>query len=88
MRERRPPRRSPLRRCPLCAAEAIGAFEYEIVDALQVRVRQQCGQCGVWRQVVTTVSVAGRHERVLEADRSQIRRCAERLERSRVLQSR
>jgi hypothetical protein len=78
-------RRSTLRRCPLCGSQAIGEFEYEMVDGLHARARQQCGQCGVWRQIVTAVWVVGRHERMLEADRSHIRRFAERLERSRVL---
>jgi hypothetical protein len=81
---RRLRRRSTLRRCPLCAAEAVGTIEYEAVDGLQVRVRQQSGQCGVWRQIVTALWVGWRHERMLEQDRSHIRRCAERLERRRV----
>jgi hypothetical protein len=82
---RRPCRRQPLRRCPLCRAEAVGTLECEVMDALEVRVRQQCGQCGVWRQIVTPVRLATRHERTLQADRSEIRRRAERLERDRLL---
>jgi hypothetical protein len=71
---RRPRRRAPLRRCPLCAAPAVSALEYEVMDALQARVRQQCGQCGVWRRSVTALSVAEQHERTLEADRDAMRR--------------
>jgi ribosome-binding protein aMBF1 (putative translation factor) len=77
--------RSPLRDCPLCGSEAVGTLEYEIIDAAQARVLQQCGACGVWRQTVTSVYLAARHERTLEADRNAIGRSAERLERSRVM---
>ena len=77
-------RRSPLRLCPLCGADAVGAFEYELADGLQARVSQQCGACGVWRQIVSPLYEAARQERTLEADRNAIRREAERLERSRV----
>jgi hypothetical protein len=82
---RRPRRPPPLRLCPLCGSDAVRAFEYELVDALQARVLQQCGACGAWRQIVSPLDVAARHERTLEADRNAIRRDAERLERSRVL---
>ena len=71
--------RAPLRECPLCGSEAVSWLEYEIVDALQARVLQRCGACGVWRQTVSSLYVAARHERTLEADRDAIRRSAERL---------
>src|SRR3954470_10113888 len=77
---RRPRRRQPLRRCPLCAADAVATVEREVVGGLQVRVRQQCGQCGVWREVVTAFGVIRRYERTLEADRAQILHQAERSE--------
>jgi hypothetical protein len=55
------------------------------VDALQVRVLQQCGQCGVWREIVTALPVAERHERTLEADRNAILRSVERVAQRREL---
>jgi hypothetical protein len=70
----------PLRHCPLCASAAVGVLEYEIVGE-QVRVLQQCGQCGVWRENVAPPSAVARHERMLEADRTQILRCMGRLAR-------
>ena len=78
-------RRSTLRRCPLCGSNACGEFGYELIDGLQVRAQQQCGQCGVWRQNVAAPRAVRRHERRLEADRRHIRRSAERLEHSREL---
>jgi hypothetical protein len=54
------------------------------MDADQARVRQQCGQCGVWRRSVIALSVVEQHERTLDADRNAIRRCADRVERTRV----
>jgi hypothetical protein len=84
----RRPGRGPLRQCPVCAAEAVGALEYEFLDALRVRIVQQCGQCGVWRRSVTTLQLAQRQEGTLERDRNTIQRCAERLERNRVLSER
>jgi hypothetical protein len=68
-----------LRHCPLCESTAVGAYESEIVDG-QPRVRQQCGQCGVWREISATVSEAARHERALEADRTEILRSVERVD--------
>ena len=76
--------RSPLRDCPLCGSEAVSTLEYEIIEAAQARVLQQCGACGVWRQTVTSVYLTARHERTLEADRNAIRSSANRLARSRV----
>ena len=81
---RRPRRRQRLRRCPLCASAAVGVVEHEVVDELRVRVLQRCGQCGVWRATVTALSVVRRYERALEADRIQILRSAEQLERARM----
>ena len=78
-------RRERLRRCPLCASAAVGVVEHEVVDELRVRVLQRCGQCGVWRATVTALSVVQRYERALEADRTQILRSAEQLERARML---
>jgi hypothetical protein len=68
-------RRDPgLRRCPLCDADAVCAIESEAVDALQVSVRQQCGQCHAWRRNVTTPWILSRHERRLDDDRRMISR--------------
>jgi hypothetical protein len=75
---RQPRCRQQLRRCPLCESTAVGVYEYETVDG-QPRIRQQCGQCGVWREIVATVSEAARHERTLEADRTEILRSVERV---------
>jgi hypothetical protein len=57
-------------------------LEYEIGDGY-VRVLQQCGQCGVWRDLVSPLSTVARYERRLQADRVEILRCAERLQRGR-----
>jgi hypothetical protein len=77
-------RRPPLRDCPLCGSEAVGTLEYEIIEGLRARVLQQCGACGVWRQSVSSLYVAARHERTLEADRRAILRTAEGLACGRV----
>jgi hypothetical protein len=82
---RRRRRRPPLRDCPLCGSEAVATFEYDLIDGLRARVLQQCGACGVWRQTVTSLYVAARHERTLEADRTAIRRSAERLDSCRAV---
>ena len=81
---RRRRRRSPLRGCPLCGSEAVGAFDYDVVDGLRAQVVQQCGACGVWRRTVSSLYHAVRHERRLNADRKAIRSSAERLATSRV----
>ncbi len=78
----------PLRRCPVCAADAVATHEYELLPGLQAAVLQRCGQCGVWRQIVTDLYVAERHERTLEADRNAIRRHVERLESVRMVADR
>jgi hypothetical protein len=78
-------RRPALRECPLCGSEAVGSFAYDVIDGLRAQVLQQCGACGVWRQSVSSVYLAARHERTLEADRSAIRHSAERLACSREL---
>jgi hypothetical protein len=75
--------REPLRHCPLCASSAVRVLECEVVTR-RVRVLQQCGQCGVWREIVTTASAVERHEHALESDRNQILRCVERSERDRT----
>jgi hypothetical protein len=72
-------RRSPLRDCPLCGSEAVGTFEYDVIDGLRARVLQQCGACGVWRRTVSSLYAAARHERTLEADRKAIRNSAAQL---------
>src|SRR3954453_10364705 len=81
---RRPRRRNPLRRCAMCRADAVAARAYETVDDLEVRVLLQCGQCGAWREVLTVLPVLARYERLLEGDRRQILRRAERLGRERA----
>jgi hypothetical protein len=65
-------------------SEAVGAAEYELMDGLQIRVRQRCGQCGVWRRIVTGPAVVALHKRNLEADQMRIQRRLERLARGRT----
>lgn len=74
-----------LRRCPLCAADAVRAGEWGPLDAMQARVALQCGQCGTWRRVITTHWAARGQDRRLEQDRRAIDLQAERLGRDRTL---
>jgi hypothetical protein len=73
-------RRSPLRRCPLCASDAVRESRRETIPGLQFRVEQQCGQCGTWRRFTTTQFAARRQDRRFEADRRAIADRADRLE--------
>jgi hypothetical protein len=74
-----------LRRCPLCAADAVRAGDWEPLDEMQARVALQCGQCGTWRRVVTSHWAARGQDRRLEHDRRAIDAQAERLGRDRTL---
>jgi hypothetical protein len=74
-------RDSVLRRCPLCAADAVSASEQVLIGANVVEVRLQCGQCGARRRLVTTLSAARRLDRQLERDRKLLAGQAARLQR-------
>jgi hypothetical protein len=70
-----------LRRCPICEQDAVQAAESRPIDVFQVLVRLQCGQCGIWRQLVTTNTDLRGFARRLEHDRRVISSCAVRLTR-------
>ncbi len=68
-----------LRRCPLCASDAVAAGDRTIVGASHVQVRLRCGQCGVWRSMVAPHWAARQLDRRLDADRRAIASRASRL---------
>jgi ribosomal protein S27AE len=83
VRSRRDGRRW-LRRCPMCGDAAVRAAESYAIDSVHTLVRVQCGQCGIWRRVVTTHPQVRRLGRRLERDRRRIGACALRLARARI----
>jgi hypothetical protein len=73
-----------LRRCPLCAQDAVRRMEARRVDELTVEVRLECGECGVLRRVVTSDAALRRFVRRIERDRRTIGSCAVGLTRHRT----
>jgi ribosomal protein S27AE len=76
-----------LRVCPICAARAARSVLAEEIDADQLSIRVQCGQCGVWRRTTGTEAELERYERMVRRDRRRLgtqalRLAARRLRRS------
>lgn len=72
--------RGDLRRCPICAAEAVEDFACAHIDFVESSIELCCGQCGTWRRLVVTRAALRRYERVLERDRRAIEKRLRRLE--------
>ena len=69
-------RSAALRRCPLCAQDAVRLFECCDIGGSRVRLRLECGQCGVRRGLVTTETDMRRLARRLRHHRRVIGACA------------
>jgi hypothetical protein len=72
-----------LRRCPVCAADAVREAISDI-DGLGADVRLECGQCGTWRRVLVPRDELDRHARRVERDRREMAAYAERLQTDRA----
>jgi hypothetical protein len=62
-------RSAALRRCPLCAQDAVRAFECHGIGGTLVQLRLECGQCGIRRRIVTSENDMLRLARRLQHDR-------------------
>ena len=58
-----------LRRCPLCAADAVEADDREQIDELRTALTLRCGQCGTWRRRLVSRVELDRLDHAFERDR-------------------
>jgi hypothetical protein len=76
--------RRSLRICPVCASAAVRLCDAEQLESGWLRMRLECGQCGIWRRSVVGVAKVDAYERAVRRDRRRISDDAARLVRRRA----
>ena len=77
-RAMRAERRS-LRICPVCSSAAVRLWDAERLDSGWLRMRLECGECGIWRRSVVGVAKVDAYDRAVRRDRRRISDHAARL---------